>query len=181
MYVNHWDNAIREADRVAILQSLGTATGWQRSTVTHNGQGSYANDNRTSLTLFQSAMPPDVLEYLRGLNKWIGHLVGRDPRRLEGWQAISYALNQEFQAHMDPVAKAENKRDMTVLLTLQQPIDGGETYFPKLQYAVHPVERRLLVWENLQPDGSLNPHSLHAGLPVRKGHKLVLVNWFLQR
>lgn len=181
MYVNHWDNAIQEADRLRLLQQLGLAQGWQRSTVTHNGQGSYTQDTRTSLSLYHSAMPEEVRAYLRGLNRWLGHLVGRDPRRLEGWQAISYALNQEFGAHQDPVSTAENKRDMTVVLTLNGPEEGGGTYFPKLKYVVPSLDRRLVVWENLTPEGTINPFALHAGLPVRKGHKMVLVNWFLQR
>lgn len=181
MYINHFDNAILEADRLRMLRELNAATGWQRSTVTHTGQGSYAADNRTSETLFQPAMPAEVLTWLRGFSRWLGHLTGRDPGRLEGWQALRYALFQEFQAHQDPLDTAENKRDMTVLLTLQQPQDGGETHFPKLKYVVHPIDRRLVVWENLTPDGSVNPFALHAGLPVVKGEKIVFINWFLQR
>jgi prolyl 4-hydroxylase len=35
-----------------------------------------------------------------------------------------------------------------------------------------------LLWNNLNADGSPNPHTMHCGEPVTQGHKIIITKWF---
>jgi hypothetical protein len=45
---------------------------------------------------------------------------------------------------------------------------------------IRPVQGRLVVWNNLLPDGHCNYAMMHAGLPVKKGVKIILNTWIRQ-
>ena len=66
------------------------------------------------------------------------------------------------------------------MLTLNEPREGGETDFPKLGLCLKPRQGRLLLWNNMLPDGRPNPNTLHAGLPVERGIKHIVTMWFRQ-
>jgi prolyl 4-hydroxylase len=38
-----------------------------------------------------------------------------------------------------------------------------------------------VIWNNLRPDGTVNPDTLHAGMPVLAGHKIIITKWFRER
>jgi prolyl 4-hydroxylase len=42
---------------------------------------------------------------------------------------------------------------------------------------VTPLKGKLVVWDNLNPNGSLDYTSIHAGLPVISGIKYIAVIW----
>jgi prolyl 4-hydroxylase len=35
-----------------------------------------------------------------------------------------------------------------------------------------------VIWNNLYPDGTPNPDTLHQGMPVKAGHKAIITKWF---
>jgi len=41
-----------------------------------------------------------------------------------------------------------------------------------------PEKGLAIAWNNLYPDGRVNHDTLHAGLPVEAGHKIILNKWF---
>lgn len=177
------DDFLREVDREYLANWLLIHGNWSRSLVGNQSQNkfNYEDQSRTSDTLYQGSMPAEVETFLRGLSHTLAEAVGRPASHLEGWQAVRYLPGCKFDAHHDPGLSPGNERELTVIITLQQAEDGGHTYFPNLKYAVNSQNRRLLVWNNLREDASVHPDSLHAGLPVVRGEKLILVNWFLQR
>lgn len=178
--IRYYDNAIRETDRLNLVAQLASV-GWVPSAVANGTGAAYTDQSRTSNTLYQRDFPAGVRQFLAGLEGWLDQVTGRDRRALEGWQAVRYQPGQLFEPHLDPGNSPRNERELTVLITLQQPIDGGHTYFVKHNYAVNSVNNRLLTWENLLADGSIDGRSLHAGLPVVQGEKIILVNWYHQR
>jgi hypothetical protein len=60
---------------------------------------------------------------------------------------------------------------------LNDDFTGGETEFPKKDTSVTPQTGRLLIWRNLNEDGTLDYDSLHAGLPVLSGEKNIAIVW----
>src|SRR3546814_20103388 len=56
--------------------------------------------------------------------------------------------------------------------------EGGETTFPALGFGVSPRAGLLLMWNNMRPDGSPNPATLHEATPVDSGRKYVVTKWF---
>jgi len=57
---------------------------------------------------------------------------------------------------------------------------GGATAFPKAGVTVQPKSGRAVVFDNLREDGSPEPDSLHAGLPVERGEKWLATLWIRQ-
>jgi prolyl 4-hydroxylase len=99
---------------------------------------------------------------------------------LETWQAADYRRNGKFEYHLDAGYWDEDDagdRILTFLLYLNTPAKGGGTHFRVLDKYVSARAGRLLVWENLLPNGACNRRMVHSGTPVLKGRKTTLVNW----
>lgn len=118
---------------------------------------------------------------LAGINRAFGETV----------QGQRYEVGQQFKPHHDffhkgetyyeDVARTGGQRTWTAMLFLNRPQAGGYTDFPKAVVRAAPEPGTLLVWNNMQPDGRPNPHSLHQGMPVEAGRKYVLTKWFRER
>lgn len=100
---------------------------------------------------------------------------------------VKYNIGGEYKEHHDffhpntTYFKSEiqkgGQRIYSCLFYLNNDFDGGETNFPKVNYKVKPEIGKLLIWKNLNDDLSLNYNSLHAGLPVIDGEKLICIIW----
>lgn len=109
----------------------------------------------------------------------------------ETLQGQRYAPGQEYRVHCDyfPVTasywpamrKTGGQRCWTAMIYLSSVEAGGETHFPQCEFMVPPVEGMVLIWNNLDRDGSPNRHSLHAARPVLQGTKYVVTKWFRER
>lgn len=117
----------------------------------------------------------------------IAGLTGIPPENGEDLSILRYQIGQEYKAHHDyfdpqfagsSVALGRGgQRRSSVLLYLSDVEEGGETFFPLLNIAVSPKRGRLLWFENVRADGSLEPKSLHAGMPVKAGEKWLATKW----
>ncbi|WP_017444890.1 prolyl hydroxylase family protein [Gayadomonas joobiniege] len=107
----------------------------------------------------------------------------------EVMQGQHYRVGEEFKAHTDYFDADEliyhggqmGQRTFTVMIYLNDVIDGGETYFVHSKLALKPVQGRALIWNNLTLDGALNGASLHQGKPVLCGEKFIITKWFRTR
>jgi prolyl 4-hydroxylase len=143
-------------------------------------------DFRTSETCDLSNADPLVAE----VDRKIVELLGLSPDLGEALQGQRYAPGQEFRPHTDTfepggydfyVHTADSgQRTWTAMIYLNQPEDGGATRFKAIGKTIQPETGKLLAWNNLRPDGSPNPATLHQGMKVRKGSKYVLTKWFRQ-
>ncbi len=114
-----------------------------------------------------------------------------DPAHGEPLQGQRYAVGQEFKAHTDffdpqgadfaRYCSVAGNRTWTVMLYLNEPVAGGATRFKAIDKIVQPETGKLLAWNNLRPDGTPNPATLHHGMKVREGTKYVLTKWFRER
>lgn len=97
---------------------------------------------------------------------------------------IRYKRGGHYTPHHDyfdpkdfPKFKQRGNRKYSCLFYLNEDFEGGETFFPQYKLKIGPTLGTLIRWENLYPNGDINPNSLHAGLPVTKGEKWILVIW----
>jgi len=68
----------------------------------------------------------------------------------------------------------------TAIMYLNDDYEGGETQFPSLDVTISGKQGDVLTWTNLNKNGSPNTDTLHAGLPVTKGTKYIVVTWIRQ-
>jgi prolyl 4-hydroxylase len=142
---------------------------------------------RTSETCDLDSANPDVA----ALDASISELTGLDPAHGEPLQGQRYALGQEFKAHTDyfepygadyeRYCAATGQRTWTVMIYLNEPKAGGATRFKTIDKTVQPETGKLLAWNNLTPDGQVNPNTLHHGMKVRSGTKYIVTKWFRER
>ena len=139
---------------------------------------------RTSETCDLDSAEPVV----SGIEERISELLGVPMSYGEPLQGQRYAVGQEFKAHTDTFEPGSpdylihcrelGQRTWTAMLYLNEPEAGGATRFKLIGKTIQPETGKLLVWNNLLPDGQPNPATLHQGMPVRRGTKYVLTKWF---
>lgn len=110
-------------------------------------------------------------------------------KHLEGWQFIKYDVGGEYVPHFDFDGNLDNRHNKirlansgglrlkSIIIYLNENFEGGETAFTKINLKIKPETGKLLIWENIHENRKLNTDSLHAGLPVTKGTKYVLITW----
>jgi len=65
-----------------------------------------------------------------------------------------------------------------MLAYLNDDFEGGGTYFPDLNYMVHPKKRRVVIFNNLDEEGNtLKKAAWHGGLPITTGRKYAINMW----
>lgn len=104
----------------------------------------------------------------------------------EGLQILRYRKGQEYRAHFDSFPDGTGgavhtarggQRVNTVLVYLQSPEAGGGTAFPACGLTVCPQPGSAVIFRNVDDTGRRDPASLHAGLPVVQGEKVVMTYW----
>jgi prolyl 4-hydroxylase len=121
----------------------------------------------------------------------IANLLGLPLELGEPLQGQRYAPGQEFRPHTDTFnpggydylvhTERGGQRSWTAMVYLNEPEEGGATRFKTIGKTIQPETGKLLTWNNLLPDGSPNPATLHQGMKVRRGTKYVLTKWFRER
>jgi prolyl 4-hydroxylase len=103
----------------------------------------------------------------------------------EGLQILNYQIGQEYKAHFDffsPTSKsASNPRISTLVMYLNDVEEGGETYFPKLNFAVSPKKGMAVYFEYFYDNQALNELTLHGGAPVIIGDKWAATQWMRRK
>lgn len=144
----------------------------------------YRTSSTSDLGLLQH---PDVLK----IDEKIARALGISLTYAEGIQAQRYEVGQEFKKHTDFFAPGTNEyaiyagahgqRTWTFMVYLNEGMKGGGTKFFSIDKVFTPRKGMAVVWNNLLPDGRPNPDTLHSGLPVEKGHKIIITKWFRDR
>ena len=100
---------------------------------------------------------------------------------------VKYEIGGEYKPHHDyfhpntdyydtSMGKSGN-RPFSFLVYLNHDFTGGETEFPNKRIKITPRQGRLLIWRNMNEDGTLDPESFHAGLPVKTETKYIAIVW----
>jgi len=139
---------------------------------------------RTSFSCDFDRYDPTIL----AIDERICGLMGLDPRQGETLQGQRYEPGQYFRGHHDYFMTSEphwreekpfgGQRCWTAMIFLNEPQQGGETEFPLLGFQMLPRTGMLMIWNNMRPDGSPNPQTLHSGNEVLAGTKYIVTKWF---
>jgi len=109
----------------------------------------------------------------------------------EKFQVIHYKEGEEYNYHYDgwdykdkerykKYCSELGNRKVTILCYLNDVEEGGETGFDMLYHKpikIKAKKGRMVVFYNLNDDGSLNKKTRHAGLPIIKGEKWAFNLW----
>ena len=106
----------------------------------------------------------------------------------EATQAQRYEVGQQFKAHTDffepgteeyaQYGGPRGNRTWTFMVYLNEGMTGGGTKFWRFGKIFEPTLGQAVVWNNLNPDGTVNRNTLHSGEPVLSGHKIIITKWF---
>ncbi|MAZ65669.1 MAG: 2OG-Fe(II) oxygenase [Kangiellaceae bacterium] len=126
------------------------------------------------------------------LSQRIAAYVGLPLENAESIQVIHYGETQQYKPHFDAwdlttdvgkrcTAKG-GQRLVTCLIYLNNVADGGGTNFPKLKLQVGARKGKMVLFHNCHPKtNTRHPHSLHGGMPVKRGEKWACNFWFRER
>lgn len=117
----------------------------------------------------------------------VSGITGLPIENQESPHLVRYDEGGEYKHHHDYFYSEGNyyatcmseggQRVFSSLLYLNDDFEGGETDFPKYNVTVKPKIGTILTWRNLNVDKTVNINSLHAGLPVTRGKKYIMIIW----
>lgn len=152
------------------------------SALFHDGGGTEP-DLRTSSTHYFRDEPLALR-----LGAEIDALLGLDRAHAEPMQGQRYRAGERYRHHSDhfrldrPHWQRERlrggQRSWTAMLYLNAVESGGATEFPRFGLTIEPEPGLLVAWNNMDRRGRPNPALLHAGLPVDRGVKYVITQWY---
>ncbi|HEX8669187.1 MAG TPA: 2OG-Fe(II) oxygenase [Allosphingosinicella sp.] len=127
----------------------------------------------------EAAAFPLALEdpLIHALNRRIGAASGTDPAQGEPLQVLRYRPGQEYKAHSDALPGGANQRILTMLVYLNDGYQGGETLFLENGLSIKGNRGDAILFRNADLTGRPDPAARHAGLPVRRGVKLLASRW----
>ncbi|MFZ5796234.1 MAG: 2OG-Fe(II) oxygenase [Pseudomonadota bacterium] len=114
---------------------------------------------------------------IHAINLRIASASGTNVRAGEPLTILRYRPGQQYRPHLDTLPGERNQRVATMLIYLNDGYGGGETYFPKLDLKVFARKGDALLFVNVRDDGQPEPLTLHEGVRVLAGEKLVASRW----
>lgn len=168
-----------ECDRVVDISSKHL-----RPSTTTTGKEGYRTSSTSDLSLLNDP-------YVGVIDEKIARTLGIRLSYSEGIQAQRYEVGQEFKQHTDyfqpgtgeyaTYAGSRGQRTWTFMVYLNEGLEGGGTKFFAIDHVFYPKKGTAVIWNNLHEDGTPNPNTLHSGMPVEKGHKIIITKWFRDR
>jgi hypothetical protein len=117
--------------------------------------------------------------------------VGSPVLHQEPPQVLHYDEGEQYTPHwdyFDPAVPAYRQhiawggqRVCTALVYLNTGFEGGETGFPRLDAKIKANAGGVLTFNNVTPDGAIDPRTLHEGCATTRGEKWLLSVWIRDR
>jgi hypothetical protein len=183
-----WEDGFLAEDACARLVDELRFAYWRPSTVINRSRNgdvvAFDSDSRQSESTTEDWFTADARRELRAIERRVCRRLKVERDRLEPWQATRYRRGGRFEPHNDAGLfghEPAGERTITLLLYLQAPGQGGATRFPALDIELSPRPGRLVVWENLDRAGKVDPFMSHTSLRVGRGSKTTLTTWCRER
>jgi prolyl 4-hydroxylase len=165
-------------------QNINNSAGENRNTSSVYVDPSFRTSQTCDLSLLDNNSVKTVDDKICGA-------MGIPARFSEGMQLQRYEVGQQFRQHTDYFAPATDEyaafcaekgnRTWTFMIYLNDVQQGGGTHFFAINQTILPRRGTAIAWNNRYPDGQVNPDTLHSGLPVEKGCKMIITKWFRER
>ncbi|MET3761497.1 2OG-Fe(II) oxygenase [Sphingomonas sp. UYEF23] len=117
---------------------------------------------------------------IHAINRRIAAASQTDVGAGEPLTVLRYRPGQQYRAHLDTLPRVDNQRLATMLVYLNDGYGGGETHFPKIGLKVRAQKGDALLFYNVRDGGQPDPLTLHEGMVVSAGEKLVASRWIRQ-
>ncbi|MGA9227313.1 MAG: 2OG-Fe(II) oxygenase [Mesobacillus sp.] len=144
--------------------------------------GREVDELRTSSCMFFEEGEND---FVARIEKRVSQIMNIPVEHGEGLQILNYQIGQEYKAHYDFFTSKSkvinNPRISTLVMYLNDVEEGGETYFPKLNFSVSPQKGMAVYFEYFYDDQTLNDLTLHGGAPVIVGDKWAATQWMRRK
>ena len=118
--------------------------------------------------------------FIHAINRRIARATRTNVSQGEPLQVLRYADGQEYRQHLDAIPNAENQREFTFLIYLNEGYAGGETVFPNAGLTVRGKAGDAFLFRNTV-DGDPDPVTAHIGKPVTEGVKYLASRWIRAR
>lgn len=118
---------------------------------------------------------------LRALNHRIAAISNTAITQGEALTVLRYRPGQQYRSHLDTITPTRNQRVLTVIVYLNHGFSGGETVFARAGLTIRPAPGDAILFANTTADGTPDPASQHAGLPVGQGAKWIATRWIRAR
>ena len=117
----------------------------------------------------------------------VSNILGIEKSRFEAVSIIRYQAGELFEIHSDyfnskvdrEVFHKGGQRVGTALIYLNEPVAGGETFFPRVGLVEKPKTGKMLYFQYDYGD-DINSKTVHKGMPVEQGEKWVATVWIRQ-
>ncbi|MGZ4957047.1 MAG: 2OG-Fe(II) oxygenase [Methylobacter sp.] len=130
-------------------------------------------------------------ELVQCLERRISELMNWPVECGEGIQILHYQAGAEYRPHFDyfpeqnagsiPHLAQGGQRVATLVMYLNEVIEGGETVFPDVGLSVTPKRGSAVYFSYVNSLGQVDPATLHAGAPVLAGEKWIATKWMRQK
>ena len=134
---------------------------------------------RTSSSMNFDPSAEDLV--IHAIDRRIAALTASDVSAGEPLHILRYIPGQQFRPHLDAIAGADNQRQWTALIYLNDAFGGGETTFPEIGITIVGRPGDCLFFRVCAADGTADQRLRHAGLPVTQGVKWLSSRWIRQR
>ena len=169
------ENVLSNEECDELIRLAKAKDNMQRSKI---GATREVNELRTSSSMF---LEESENEIVARVEKRIAAIMNIPIEHGEGLQILKYTPGQEYKAHYDFFSStskaANNNRISTLVMYLNDVEQGGETFFPKLDFSVSPQKGTAVYFEYFYTDQNVNELTLHGGAPVIAGEKWVATQW----
>lgn len=161
----------------------------QRSTIVDpvTGNNKIIDDRSSYGTFFA----PNENAFIAQLDRRIADVMHWPIENGEGLQILNYPVGGEYKTHFDyfppddpgsaaHIAKG-GQRVSTLVIYLNDVVQGGETIFPAAHLSVVPKKGAAVYFEYCNSLGQVDAKTLHGGTPVVAGEKWIATKWMRQR
>jgi len=128
---------------------------------------------------------------VQSLDLRVAAALGHPAENGEGFALLRYQVGQQYLPHcdwIDPEREATRtdlerwgQRVATCVVYLNDAFEGGTTAFPEIGLELRGAVGDAFLWDNVRPDGAVDPLALHAGRPPAQGMKYLLSKWMRDR
>lgn len=158
---------------------------WARSPVVADRDG--GNEVHAHRTSRGAMLQRGETELIARIEARLSFIAQWPVERGEGMQVLRYNVGNEYRAHydwFDPELPGPRKhlerggqRVGTFVIYLNDVEQGGGTAFPSIGLEVQPQKGGAVFFVNTDAHGIPDKQTLHAGMPVVKGTKMVANKW----
>lgn len=128
---------------------------------------------------------------VQSLDVRVAAALGHPAENGEGFALLRYEPGQQYLPHCDwidpqraatrPDLERWGQRIATCVVYLNDGFEAGATEFPRLGLGFRGGIGDALLWDNVRPDGEVDPLTVHAGRSPTGGVKFLLSKWMRNR